>query len=45
MRHLLVVLSFLAIANTYAQTNNTEILIVSEDNIPLEDVIAYNFFI
>jgi len=41
MRHLLVVLSFLAIANTYAQTNNTEILIVSEDNIPLEDVIAY----
>lgn len=41
MRHLLVVLSFFAIANTYAQTNNTEILIVSEDNIPLEDVIAY----
>ena len=41
MRHLLVVLSFFAIATTYAQTNNTEILIVSEDNIPLEDVIAY----
>ncbi|MDE0600142.1 MAG: TonB-dependent receptor, partial [Dokdonia donghaensis] len=41
MRHLLVVFSFFAIATTYAQTNNTEILIVSEDNIPLEDVIAY----
>ena len=41
MRHLFVVLSFFAIATTYAQTNNTEILIVSEDNIPLEDVIAY----
>ena len=41
MRHLLVVLSFFAIATTYAQINNTEILIVSEDNIPLEDVIAY----
>ena len=41
MRHLLVVLSFFAIATTYAQINNTEILIVSEDNIALEDVIAY----
>ena len=41
MRHLFVVLSFFAIATTYAQTNNTEIRIVSEDNIPLEDVIAY----